>query len=77
VTWNYRIVKYADDSGFGLHRVHYDKDGKEIRMAESPAGFTGDTAAELRDALMLARMDARRRPIFDEPPEWAADGGEE
>lgn len=70
MSWNYRIVRYADGSGFGLHEVHYEADGTPIRMTEQPCGFAGDTAQDVQVALMRAKMDAQRRPIFDEPPEW-------
>ena len=70
--WNYRIVKYADESGYGLHEVHYDKDGQEKSMTENPTYFTGDTPEEVRDGLMMAKMDATRRPVFDEPNDWGA-----
>ena len=70
MTWNYRIVKYADGEGFGLHEVHYDSDGKPIRMTERPAVFVGDSPEELRSSLMLAKFDATRRDVFDEPSEW-------
>lgn len=71
MTWNYRIVRYANGSGFGLHEVHYSADGKETSMTENPAAFVGDTAIEVRSSLVMARMDAYRRPVFNEPPEWA------
>lgn len=70
MSWNYRIVKYANGQGFGLHEVHYDKNGEEIRMTENPAAFVGDTPEDIRDALVFAKMDASRRPVFDEPKEW-------
>jgi hypothetical protein len=69
MSWNYRIVKYADGSGFGLHEVHYDKKGREISMTENLASFAGDTAEEVRSSLMMAKMDAYKRPVFDEPSE--------
>lgn len=68
--WNYRIVKYACGTGYGLHEVHYGADGHESMMTERPAGFVGDTPEEVRSALMLAKMDASRRPVFEEPQEW-------
>jgi hypothetical protein len=64
--WNYRIVKYADGDGYGLHEVYYREDG-EYAMTENPAGFVGDTPEEVVGALMMAKMDASRRPIFEEP----------
>ncbi len=71
MSWNYRIVKYANGSGYGLHEVHYDKDGEAIRMGNRLAGFVGDDPEEVRGELMVAKMDAYKRPVFDEPPEWA------
>ena len=71
MNWNYRIVRYADESGFGIHEVHYDKNGREIRMTEKPASFVGDTPEEVRDALVMAKMDASRRPVFEEPESWS------
>lgn len=70
MSWNYRIVQYADGSGFGLHEVHYNVEGREISMTQEPCGFTGDTEQEVRGALMRAKMDATRRPVFMEPVEW-------
>lgn len=71
MTWNYRIVEYANGTGFGLHEVHYDKDGNAIRMTVDPAAFVGDDPTDIRGSLMMAKMDATKRPIFKEPPEWA------
>lgn len=71
MTWNYRIVEYADGDGYGLHEVHYDADGKEISMTANPAGFVGDTPEEIRGALLLAKVDATKRPIFIEPDDWS------
>ena len=70
MSWNYRIVKYADGSGCGLHEVHYDADGVEISMTEQPTSFVADTPEELRGVLLTARMDSNRRPVFDEPEDW-------
>lgn len=72
MSWNYRIVKYADGSGFGVHEVHYNSEGKESAMTKEPAAFVGDTAEEVRSGLMMAKADADRRPVFDEPAEWAS-----
>lgn len=71
MTWNYRIVEYADGTGFGLHEVHYDKIGVETSMTEDPAAFVGDTPEEVRGSIMMARMDVNRRPVFVEPNDWA------
>jgi len=72
VSWNYRIVQYADGTGFGLHEVYYNEDGTECAMTDKPAGFVGDSPEEIRGVLMMARADANKRPVFVEPDEWAA-----
>lgn len=69
MTWNYRIVKYFNGSGFGLHEVFYDKDGKEMSMTENPI-FAGETPEEIKSSLLNARVDAIKRPIFEEPEKW-------
>ncbi len=70
MSWNYRIVAYANGQGYGLHRVHYDANGKEIKMGERPAWFAADTPGEVVTGLVMAKRDAIRHPIFDEPIEW-------
>jgi hypothetical protein len=42
--WNYRIVRYKDGSGFGLHRVYYKKGGffRPDVLYHSPCIFTCD-----------------------------------
>lgn len=69
--WNYRIVKYADGDGYGLHEVYYDDDGVEEFMSVNPAEFLGDAPKKVVEQLMIARTDARKRPVFNEPKEWA------
>ena len=71
MTWNYRIVKHADGTGFGLHRVYYDKQGNEESMGFGPATFVSDTKEGLTSQLVLAKTDARKRPVFEEPEDWA------
>lgn len=71
MTWNHRIVKYHDVSGYGLHEVHYDADGKESAMTERPIYFAGETPADVVDSLRLALGDAENRPVFEQPAEWA------
>ena len=70
MSWNYRIVKYANGSGFGLHEVFYNAEGKEIKMTKNAAGFTGETPEDVRGGLLMAKADAHKRPIFEEPPQW-------
>lgn len=77
MTWNYRIVKYFAGDGYGLHEVHYDADGNAIRMTENPAAFVGDSPQEVVSSIVRARTDAMRRPVFEQPKDWADDSDPE
>lgn len=68
--WNYRIVKYRDDSGYGLHEVFYDDEGQPWSMTAKPVSFAADEPEEIVADLLRARVDARNRPILDEPKKW-------
>lgn len=69
-TWNYRIVKYRDENGYGLHEVHYDDNGRPRSRTTDAAGFVGENEREVIDGLELALRDARRMPVFNDPEEW-------
>lgn len=73
MSWNYRIVRYRNNEGFGLHEVYYDKEGLPWSMTEEPAAFACDAdegPGGIQQSLMMARTDARIRPVFDEPEVW-------
>lgn len=73
MTWNYRIVKYKDGSGFGLHEVFYDKSGRPSAMTKESISFVVDNEEGppiLIKSLCMALTDALERPIFEEPEEW-------
>lgn len=73
MTWNYRVVRYRDGSGFGLHEVFYDDKGLPWGMSEEATGFVcglEEGAAGIAEALMLARTDSIRRPVLDQPETW-------
>ena len=70
MSWNYRIVKYADGSGYGLHEVYYDDYGNEEAMTENPASFVGESPEDIHGQMITARTDAIKRPIFEEPLSW-------
>jgi hypothetical protein len=40
--WNYRLVRYRDGSGYGLHEIFYDGDGQPTGMTEQPISFGCD-----------------------------------
>lgn len=73
MSWNYRIVKYRDGSGYGLHEVYYDADGKPWGMTRRPCSFGCDLEEGpqgIVTSLLTARVDARKRAILDEPKKW-------
>lgn len=72
MSWNYRIVKYKDGSGYGLHEVFYDDNGVPSGMTKNPAGFVSseyEGPAGIHESMMMARTDAIRRPVLEEP-DW-------
>lgn len=69
-TWNYRIVKYHGEEAYGLHEVHYSKDGTERAMSSEPCGFVSESPEELMGQLLTARTDAKKRPVFEQPKDW-------
>lgn len=75
MTWNYRIVRYADGSGHGLHEVYYDDAGKPNGMTERAVGFhvgPDETIADLAEQVVKAIDEAYTKPVLDEPAEWAS-----
>lgn len=68
--WNYRLVQYHDGSGYGVHEVYYDKDGKEVSMTAEPVSLVAETAEEICASILEVRLDVVRRPIFVEPAGW-------
>lgn len=71
--WNYRIVRYRDGSGFGLHEVYYDDAGRPFGMTENPIGFCCDSeegSAGIRGSLKLAIEGACGKAVMDEPSVW-------
>lgn len=73
MSWNYRIVQYKDGSGYGLHEVYYDDEGQPWSMTKNPASFVcnpDEGPAGITGALMMARTDARKRPVLVEPKKW-------
>ena len=70
-TWNYRIVKYADGSGYGMHEVYYNKRGRATHMTAEPVGLYGVTLAEMFAVIRRASGSALMRPVFHEPKKWS------
>ncbi len=74
--WNYRIVKYIDGSGWGLHEVFYNDNGEPSSMTAEPISFVAmpnDEPNMIRDDLRDALEDATNYPILDEPEKWPED----
>jgi hypothetical protein len=74
MAWNYRIVRYRNGTGYGLHEVFYDADGKPTGMTEKPATFgcdaDQDPVEEIMRSLDLAYYAARKSSILDEASPW-------
>jgi hypothetical protein len=73
MVWNYRIVKYRDGGGYGLHEVYYDAAGLPWTMTAEPTSFVCDVdegPEGVKEALLMARVDAIKRPVLDEPEKW-------
>lgn len=73
MTWNYRIVRYRDEGGYGLHEVYYDDDGQPWAMTEKPCGFAchvEEGPVGVQESLATALEDATQRPVLDEPEQW-------
>jgi len=61
MTWTYRIIRYSDGRGFGLHEVFYDEIGNPVTMTAEPISFLVETAegpSALVDMLKQALVDA-------------------
>jgi len=72
MSWNYRIVRYRNNEGYGLHEVLYDKGGLPWTMTQEPATFAcgvDEGPNGIKQSLLMARVDAIKRPVFDEPEE--------
>lgn len=63
MTWNYRLIRYADGS-VGLHEVHYNAKGNPVARTERPATFVSDDAAGLAASLRMALADVERLPVL-------------
>lgn len=62
--WNYRLIEYADNDGFGLHEVHYI-DGEIDSWTEKPI-IVGMSVESIYEQLLIMRTDVRHRPVLDE-----------
>lgn len=73
MTWNYRIVRYREAKGFGLHEVYYNDVGEAVTMGAAPASFCADTdegKEGIVQSLKLALSDALTRGVLEEPEHW-------
>jgi hypothetical protein len=70
MTWSYRICRYRNGEGYGLHEVYYRPDGTARAMTVDPVTFDGDTLDEVCNALELALRGATQKPVFEEPETW-------
>lgn len=73
MSWTYRIVKYRDGSGFGLHEVYCDREGLPWGMTERPCGFGCYADEEPRGSIWQQLQRAIKdtvQPVFEEPENW-------
>ena len=70
MTWNYRLVQYADNAGYGLHEVYYNKAGEPTDRTSDPIGFVGDTPEEVIKSMEVALKDAKERPLLPDNVKW-------
>jgi hypothetical protein len=68
VSWNYRITRNPDSSGFALREVFYDDDGRPNGWTDPIIFAWPDEGPEgIAKSLELALKDARRLPVLDLP----------
>lgn len=73
MTWNYRIVKYQGNNGYGLHEVYYNDKAEPVTMGAAPASFCADLeegVAGIVNSLKQALKDAEGREVLEEPKNW-------
>ena len=69
MTWNYRIIRYQESAGYGLHEVYYSDTGEPRSRTLNPTGFACDDAegaAGIIESLEMALADARKHPVLDD-----------
>lgn len=69
MTWNYRIVRYRDGKGFGLHEVYYDDEthqpnGRTVEPIISCDEEEGSVG--IIKSLSQALRDARELPVLED-----------
>ena len=66
--WNYRIVKYKKDEGYGLHEVYYNYKGEPEARTERPIiACDNDEGPEgIIAALKMALDSVESRTILNE-----------
>lgn len=71
--WNFRLVKYRDGSGYGIHEVFYDEEGEPFDMSEEATTFQispPEDGAYLVQVMSMALKDCLCQPVFEEPETW-------
>ena len=70
MTWNYRMIRYNDEKGFGIHEVYYDEDGEPdgmtVNAVSFAVGYLEDGPEDLARSLKQALSDATKLTILDE-----------
>lgn len=71
MSWNYRIVRYKNGGGYGLHEVYYDYEygGKIFGVTEAAVAFVcnAEEGPEgVKASLLMALADAGKYPVLEE-----------
>ena len=68
--WNYRIIKYCNGGGYGLHEVYYDKEtGEPESRTEEPCHFfcwEDEGPTGIIKSLQMALDGALSTPVLDD-----------
>jgi hypothetical protein len=71
MTWNYRVLRTADESGepvYRIHEVYYDDDGSIDGWTVEPVQPLGESLSELREDIRYF-LAAFRSPVLEEAEE--------
>ena len=64
MTWDYRVVRYPDDT-LGIHEAYYDRETKEVIMiTEDAVGIVAESIKGLREE-SIRMILAVHKPIID------------
>ncbi len=65
MNWNYRIIKYEDQEGYGLHEIYYEDD-RAVSRTENPIIACGNDEGPdgIIKSLKMALNDVENKPYL-------------